>query len=188
LYRIVPLVALQILIVNLVTDGLPALALAVEPGDPDVMQQPPRDPRKTVFDRSMVGWILGMGLWVTVATLGVFFWALNSGRSPIEAQCLCFATLVLGELFRCFACRSERYSLFRIGPFSNKWLLAAVASSVVILLAVVYLPFLQGPFHTYPMTLQDWGIAVLAGATNLIIAEVAKLIMARRTRLSAKVV
>jgi len=188
LYKIVPLVALQILIVNLVTDGLPALALAVEPGDPDVMQQPPRDPRKTVFDRSMVGWILGMGLWVTVATLGVFFWALNSGRSPIEAQCLCFATLVLGELFRCFACRSERYSLFRIGPFSNKWLLAAVASSVVILLAVVYLPFLQGPFHTYPMTLQDWGIAVLAGATNLIIAEVAKLIMARRTRLSAKVV
>ncbi len=188
LYKIVPLVALQILIVNLVTDGLPALALAVEPGDPDVMQQPPRDPRKTVFDRSMVGWILGMGLWVTVATLGVFFWALNSGRSPIEAQCLCFATLVLGELFRCFACRSERYSLFRIGPFSNKWLLAAVASSVIILLAVVYLPFLQGPFHTYAMTVQDWGIAVLAGATNLIVAEVAKLIMAGRTRPSLKVV
>ncbi len=187
LYRIVPLVALQILIVNLVTDGLPALALAVEPGDPDVMQRPPRDPRRTVFDRSMVSWILGMGFWITIATLGVFLWALSSGRSPIEAQCLTFATLVLGELFRCFACRSERYSLFRIGPFSNKWLLAAVASSVVILLAVVYLPFLQGPFHTYAMTLQDWGIVVLAGATNLIVAEIAKLIIARRTRSSPKV-
>jgi len=186
LYKIVPLVALQILVVNLVTDGLPALALAVEPGDPEVMQQPPRDPKKTFFDRSMVSWILGMGFWITVATLGVFFWALNSGRSPIEAQCLCFATLVLGELFRCFECRSERYSLFRIGPFSIKWLLAAVASSVAILLAVVYLPFLQSPFHTYSMTLKDWGIVVLVGATNLIIAEIAKLIMAQRTRPSPK--
>ncbi len=188
LYRTVPLVALQILIVNLVTDGLPALALAVDPGDPDAMQRPPRDPKRTVFDRSMVSWIFGMGFWVAVSTLGVFLWALNSGRSPIEAQCLCFATLVLGELFRCFECRSERYSLFRIGPFGNKWLLAAVASSVIILLAVVHLPFLQGPFHTYAMTLQDWGIAVSVGATNLVVAEVAKLIMARRTRLSHKVV
>ena len=186
LYKIVPLVALQILVVNLVTDGLPALALAVEPGEPGIMQQPPRDPKKTVFDRSMVSWTLGMGFWITAATLGVFFWALNSGRSPVEAQCLCFATLVLGELFRCFGCRSERYSLFRIGPFSNKWLLAAVASSVAILLAVVYLPFIQSPFHTYSMTLKDWGIVVLVGATNLIITEIAKLIMARRTHASLK--
>jgi len=180
--HVLPLVALQLLAVNLITDGLPALALAVDPGDPDVMQRPPRDPKKTVFDRPMVSWILGMGFWIMATTLGVFLWALNSGRSPIEAQCLCFATLVLGELFRCFECRSERYSIFRIGPFSNKWLLAAIASSAAILLAMVYIPFLQSPFHTYSMTLKDWGIAVLAGATNLIIAEIAKLVMARRSR------
>jgi len=188
LYKILPLVALQILVVNLTTDGLPALALAVEPGDPDVMQQPPRDPKKTIFDRPMVSWILGMGLWITVATLGVFLWALNSGRSTVEAQCLCFASLVTEELFRCFECRSETYSIFRIGPFSNKWLVAAVASSFAILLAIVYVPFLQSPFHTYAMSLQDWGIVLLAGVSVLIPAEIAKLIMARRTHASAKVV
>jgi len=180
--HILPLVALQILVVNLATDGLPALALAADPGDPDVMQRPPRDPNKTVFDRPMVSWILGMSFWIMVATLGVFLWALNSGRSPVEAQCLCFATLILGELFRCFECRSERYSIFRIGPFGNKWLVAAVASSVAILLAMVYIPLLQSPFHTYSMTLKDWGIALLAGATNLIVAEIAKLVMARRAQ------
>ncbi len=186
LYKIVPLVALQILVLNLVTDGLPALALAVDPGDPDVMRRPPRDPKKSIFDRSMVSWILGTGIWITFVTLGVFLWALKSGRSPIEAQCLCFAALVTEELFRCFECRSETYSIFRIGLFSNKWLLAAVASSFAITLAIIYAPFLQGPFHTYAMSLQDWGIVILAGASVVVVAEIAKLIMAWRTRHSLK--
>jgi len=186
LYKIVPLVALQILVVNLVTDGLPALALAVDPGDPDVMQRPPRDPKKSIFDRPMVGWIFGMGFWITLVTLGVFLWALNSGRSPVEAQCLCFAALVTEELFRCFECRSERLSLFRMNPFGNKWLVAAVASSFAILLPIIYFPFLQGPFHTYAMSLQDWGIVILAGVSVLAVAEIAKLIMAQRTRPSLK--
>jgi Ca2+-transporting ATPase len=180
LYKIVPLVALQILVVNLVTDGLPALALAVDPGEPGIMQRPPRDPKKSIFDRSMVSWILGMGFWIMFVTLGVFVWALNSGRSPIEAQCLCFAALITEELFRCFECRSERYSIFRIGLFSNRWLVAAVASSFAITLAIIYLPFLQGPFHTCTMGLKDWGIIILAGASVVVVAEIAKLVMARR--------
>ena len=186
LYKIVPLVALQILVVNLVTDGLPALALAVDPGEPGIMQRPPRDPKKSIFDRSMVSWILGIGFWIMFVTLGVFVWALNSGRSPIEAQCLCFAALVTEELFRCFECRSERYSIFRIGLFSNRWLVAAVASSFAITLAIVYLPFLQGPFHTYTMGLKDWGIIILAGASVVVVAEIAKLVMARRPILSSR--
>ena len=180
--HVLPLVALQILVVNLVTDGLPALALAVDPGDPDAMRCPPRNPKKTIFDKSMVSWILGMGFWIMAVTLGVFLWALSSGRTSIEAQCLCFATLITLELFRCFECRSERYSIFSIGLFSNKWLVAAVVSSFAILLAIVYVPFLQSPFHTYAMNLQDWGIVLLAGVSVLIPAEIAKLIVARRTR------
>jgi len=182
LYKVVPLVALQILVVNLVTDGLPALALAVEAGEPGIMQRPPRDPKRSIFDKPMVNYLLGIGFWTMLASLGVFLWALNSGRTPVEAQCLCFVTLVSVELFNCFNCRSERVSLFRMNPFGNKWLLAAVALSWAIAVAIVYLPFFQGPFHTYAMSLQDWGIIILAGVSVLIPVEITKLIMARRTR------
>jgi len=188
LYKIVPLIALQILVVNLVTDGLPALALAVEPGEPGIMQRPPRDPRRSIFDKPMVSYLLGIGFWTMLASLGVFLWALNSGRSPVEAQCLCFITLVSVELFNCFNCRSERLSIFRIGFFGNKWLLAAVVSSWAIAVAIIYLPFFQGPFHTYAMSLQDWGIVLLAGLSILIPVEIAKLIMERRTHASAEMV
>jgi Ca2+-transporting ATPase len=188
LYTIVPLVALQILVVNLVTDGLPALALAVEPGERGIMRHPPRDPKKSIFDKTMVNYLLGIGFWTMLASLGVFLWAINSGRSPLEAQCLCFVTLVSVELFNCFNCRSERLSLFRMNPFGNKWLLAAVASSWAITVAIVYAPFLQGPFHTYSMSLQDWVIVLLGGVSVLIPVEIAKLIMARRTDRSPKVV
>jgi Ca2+-transporting ATPase len=188
LYTIVPLVALQILVVNLVTDGLPALALAVEPGERGIMRRPPRDPKKSIFDKTMVNYLLGIGFWTMLASLGVFLWAINSGRSPLEAQCLCFVTLVSVELFNCFNCRSERLSLFRMNPFGNKWLLAAVASSWAITVAIVYAPFLQGPFHTYSMSLQDWVIVLLGGVSVLIPVEIAKLIMARRTDRSPKVV
>jgi len=188
LYKIVPLIALQILVVNLVTDGLPALALAVESGEPGIMRRPPRDPKRSIFDKPMVNYLLGIGFWTMLASLGVFLWALNSGRSPVEAQCLCFVTLVSVELFNCFNCRSERLSLFRMNPFGNKWLLAAVALSWAIAVAIVYAPFLQGPFHTYPMSLQDWGIILVAGVSILIPVEITKLIMARRPRPSPKVV
>jgi len=188
LYKVVPLVALQILVVNLVTDGLPALALAVEPGEPGIMQRPPRDPKKSIFDRIMVTYLLGIGFWTMLASLGVFLWAIYSGRSPVEAQCLCFVTLVGIELFNCFNCRSERISIFGMSPLSNKWLLAAVASSWAITVAIVYVPFLQEPFHTYSMGLRDWGIVLLAGVSVLIPVEIHKLIQARPTRPSLKVV
>jgi Ca2+-transporting ATPase len=188
LYKIVPLIALQILVVNLVTDGLPALALAVEPGEPGIMRRPPRDPRRSIFDKRMISYLFGIGFWTMLVSLGVFLWALKSGRTPIEAQCLCFVTLVSVELFNCFNCRSEKLSLFRMNPLGNKWLLAAVAFSWAIAVAIVYAPFLQGSFHTYPMSLQDWGIVLLAGVSVLIPVEITKLIMTRRTRLSPKVV
>jgi Ca2+-transporting ATPase len=188
LYKIVPLIALQILVVNLVTDGLPALALAVESGEPGIMRRPPRDPKRSIFDKRMISYLLGIGFWTMLVSLGVFLWALNSGRTPVEAQCLCFVTLVSVELFNCFNCRSEKLSLFRMNPLGNKWLLAAVAFSWAIAVAIVYAPFLQGPFHTYSMSLPDWGIVLVAGLSVLIPVEITKLIMARRTHPSPKVV
>jgi len=179
-FKMAPLVALQILVVNLVTDGLPALALAMEPGEPGIMQRPPRDPKASIFDRSMVSYLFGIGIWTMLASLGVFLWAIKGGRSPVEAQCLCFVTLVSVELFNCFNCRSERASLFTLNPLSNKWLLAAVASSWAVAIAIVYIPFFQAPFHTYAMGLNDWAIVVLAGASVLIPVEIAKLVVNRR--------
>jgi Ca2+-transporting ATPase len=183
--HVLPLVALQILVINLVTDGLPALALAVDPGDHDIMKRQPRNPKQSIFDKPMVAYLAGIGIWTMMASLGVFLWALNSGRTPEEAQCLCFATLAVVELFNCFNCRSERHSIFRIGFFSNKWLVAAVLSSLAITLALIYVPFFQEPFHTYSMSWQDWIIVTLAGATVLFVVEIAKIFVRRRSQLSS---
>jgi P-type Ca2+ transporter type 2C len=180
--HVLPLVALQILVVNLVTDGLPALALAVDPGDPDVMQRPPRKPNQSIFDRIMMGYLSGLGFWTMLATLGVFLWAIFSGKTEIEAQCLTFATLCVVELANCINCRSERHSIFRIGLFTNLWLILAIVISFLITLAIIYLPFLQEPFHTYPMTLLDWVIPVIAGISIILVVEIAKLIMSRQNK------
>jgi len=177
--HLLPLVALQILVVNLVTDGFPALALAVDPGDPDTMQRPPRNPKKSIFDKPMLGYLIGIGLWTMLATLGVYLWAFYSGRSEVEAQGLAFATLCTVELFNCFNCRSERHSIFRIGPFSNRWLVLAVLVSLAITLTIIYVPFLQEQFHTFNMGAWDWGIVVLAGISVVVVVEIAKFIMAR---------
>jgi P-type Ca2+ transporter type 2C len=180
--HVLPLVALQILVVNLVTDGLPALALAVDPGDPDVMQRPPRKPNQSIFDRIMLGYLSGLGFWTMLATLGVFLWAIFSGKTEIEAQCLTFATLCVVELANCLNCRSERHSIFRIGLFTNLWLILAIVISFLITLAIIYLPFLQEPFHTYPMTLSDWVIPVIAGISIILVVEITKLIMSRQNK------
>jgi len=176
----IPLVALQILWVNLVTDGLPALALAVDPPAPDVMQRPPRRVKTGIFSRPVTTFIGGVGLWTALATLAVFLWALQSGRTVIEAQCLTFVTLVMIELFNCFNCRSERLSLFQVGVFKNKWLLAAVASSFLLTLPLLYAPFLQGPFRTFALSLSDWGVVLLGGASVVVVAELGKLIARHR--------
>ena len=174
-----PLVAVQILVMNLVTDGFPALALAVDPGDPDAMQMPPRTPGKSMFDTSMIGWIFGMGIWLAAVTLGIFLWALDSGKGLVEAQSLCFATLVVLELVMSFEFRSERHSLFKIGPFSNRWLILACLSSFAVLLALVYVPVLQDPFHTYPMGFDDWGIVAIFAGLTVVVFEVVKLVIKR---------
>lgn len=176
----IPLVALQILWVNLVTDGLPALALAVDPPAPDVMQRPPRRTKTGIFSRPVTTFIGGVGLWTALATLAVFLWALQSGRTVTEAQCLTFVTLVMIELFNCFNCRSERLSLFRIGALGNRWLLAAVASSFLLTLPLLYAPFLQGPFRTFALGPSDWGIVLLGGASVIVAAELGKLVARHR--------
>ena len=169
-----PLIAIQILYVNLATDGLPALALAVDPPEPDLMRRPPRPPRQSIFTRPVLRFLGVAGVWTGLVTLGVFIWALETGRPLVEAQGLTFVTLILIELFNAFNSRSPEQSLFKVGLFSNRWLLLAIAWELTLMSVIVYTPFLQGPFHTFSLGLRDWGVVLLASASILGVVELMK--------------
>ncbi|MGC9529989.1 MAG: calcium-translocating P-type ATPase, SERCA-type [Candidatus Bipolaricaulaceae bacterium] len=174
--HVLPLEALQILWVNLVTDGLPALALAVDPPAPDVMRRRPRSTRTGAFTPGVTAFIGGIGLWTALATVGVFLGALLSGRTVVEAQCLTFTSLVMIELFNALNCHAERHSLLKVGIGGNKWLLAACASSLVLTFPLLYIPFFQGPFSTFALGWADWGVVLAAGVSVVGAAEGGKLL------------
>lgn len=175
----IPLVAIQLLYVNLATDGLPAIALSIDPPDVDVMTQKPRPRRQTIFSAKVLRYLAGTGIWTALVTIGIFVWAVDSGKNFLEAQSMCFVTLILIEFFNAFNCRSLEHSLFKIGPWSNRWLLLAILWECILLGLIVYLPVLQGPFNTYALTLTDWVIAVLSASTIFIGVEIYKLIVSR---------
>ena len=168
-----PLSAVQILYVNLATDGLPALALAVDPPEEDLMRRPPRDPRTGIFTRPVVMLMLVGGLWSAVVNLGLFIWALNSGRSVQEAMTMTFVSLVLIQFFKAYNFRSDRHSVLR-RPFANKWLNLAIVWELVMLVLIVYVPFLERTFGTFGLTLKDWLIIVAAALTVSPVLELAK--------------
>ena len=168
-----PLTAVQILTVNLATDGLPALALAVDPPDDDLMDRPPRDGRTGVFTRPVVLLMLLGGLWSTVVNLAVFTWALRSGRGVTEAITMTFVSLVLIQFFKAYNFRSDRRSVLH-RPFANTWLNIAIVGELVLLVIIVLFPPMHEPFGTYALTLSDWLIAVGASLTISPVLELGK--------------
>ncbi|WP_224956532.1 cation-translocating P-type ATPase [Geomonas subterranea] len=168
-----PLGAVQILYVNLATDGLPALALAVDPADPGLMRRPPRDPSRGIFDRFVVTLILVSGAWSALVNLALFAWARASGRSDAEAMTVTFVSLVLIQFFNAYNFRSDRDSAFR-RPFANRWLNRAVLWEICLLLVVVYLPVLHRPFGTFSLTPLDWGFIILASGSIVPVLELTK--------------
>ena len=153
----IPLRPVQLLWLNLVSDGAPALALGLEKGDPDIMKHPPRAPSEPVINRDMAVGIGVIGMVDALAILGVFFLALQ--RYPgelVAAQTIAFVTLCSSELIRAFTARSEYHSIFSIGVFSNRWMVWAVGVSFLLVLMVVYVPFLQPFFDTVPLSVDDW--------------------------------
>ena len=168
-----PLTAVQILYVNLATDGLPALALSVDPPERDLMKRKPRNPRTGIFTRPVVTLMVLGGVWSALVNLGLFTWALNSGRSVEEAMTMTFVSLVLIQFFKAYNFRSDRHSVLN-KPFANKWLNMAVGWEVVLLILIVYLPFLHGPFNTYALPLIDWLIVGGLAVTIIPVLEIAK--------------
>lgn len=155
-----PLVPIQILWVNLVTDGLPAMALGLDKPEDDVMKRKPRHPKEGVFARGL-GWkVVSRGFLIGGVTLLAFMLSYKTHPDHLAyAQTVAFATLVMAQLIHVFDCRSE-VSVFSRNPFGNMYLVWSVLSSLVLMLLVIYIPSLQPIFHTVPIVLKDWFLIV----------------------------
>ncbi len=176
-----PLTAIQILWVNLVTDGLPAIALGVDPPEPDIMLRPPRDPKESVFTLPVKLLIAVVSILMTAGIIPVFASVLP-GEGLIKAQTMAFAMMTMFEMFNAFNCRSERHSIFEVGPLANRWLVLAVLSSILLQVAVVYIPFLQSVFGTAGLDLADWLLIIAISSSALIVVEAGKWLVARLRR------
>ena len=153
----IPLRPIHLLWLNLISDGAPALALGMEKGEPDTMKQPPRPPAEPLVNTDMTIGISVVAVVDAIAILLMFY--LGMGRYPgrIEAaQSMAFVTLSVSELVRAFTARSEYLSVFKIGIFSNRWMVGATAASFLLVLTVLYVPFLQPFFYTVNLSLDDW--------------------------------
>jgi Ca2+-transporting ATPase len=177
----IPLTPIQLLWLNLLTDGAPALALGMEKGDPDIMKHPPRKPNEPIIDSKMVVGIAVQTVFITVATLSAYIVGLRMFPDNIEhARTMAFVTLSASELFRAYTARSEYYSIFQIGVFSNKYMQLAVGASALLLILVIYVPFLNPIFNTFPLTLRDWGIILPLILLPSVAAEIMKWMMRAR--------
>jgi Ca2+-transporting ATPase len=157
-----PLLPVQILFINIATDGLPAAALGFDPPDPDVMRRKPREPK--------AGLLAGYKLFILASTLllltgaaTVFYWGLASA-DEVVARTMVFTQIVFFELIVVFNCRSETRSVFRLNPASNGWLLAAIGFSALAQVAIVFTPFLQGLFGTAALGAAEWGVVLLGSS------------------------
>ncbi len=201
-----PLTVIQLLWLNLLTDGAPALALAMEAGDADAMDQPPRPPEEPIINRTMR---LGIGIQTITQTTAVLFaftlgliWYLNAnglvtaGMNPLQAvlqydwhgvevqtaETMAFVTLSLCELFRAYTVRSERLSLIRLGIFSNRYMQYAVGLSLILLALVVNVPFLQPIFNTHFLSWFEWGMVVGLALIPALSEELTKYLLRLRDR------
>jgi Ca2+-transporting ATPase len=184
-----PLLAAQLLWINLITDGPPALALGVDPKDPDVMSREPRARGRGVLTGADWTYIAGVGVIMmlgTVAVLDAYYpgglwspFAKGTGPNAADetyARTMAFTTLMMFQLFNVFNCRSNWRSAFS-GFFENKWLIIAVIASLLTQILVIYVPFMQAAFHTVSLTLTDWVIATAIGAALLLVVEIVKIVL-----------
>lgn len=166
------LLPLQILWVNLVTDGLPGLALGIEPAESNVMKRPPFPPQENVFARGMAKQIIWVGIVMGLVSLGVgyYFWSIGNPNW----QTIIFTVLTLSQMGNALALRSEQDSIFKIGLLSNKSMLNAVLLTLALQLAVIYVPFLQSVFKTNPLTLTELAICLVLSTIVFWAVEIEK--------------
>ena len=182
----IALTAVQILWINLVTDGLPAIALGVDPGDPDLMQRKPRRPNEGVFSKDVKVYLTVVPIFMTVILLLAFFshmpWV--SEFRLLEARTQLLTAMIAMELIIAISCRSLKYPIIKVGPFKNKWLWIAVLSSFALQLIILYTPGLQVLFDVHTPELIDWAIAGLFAGAVFTLLEVGKYVTSRQRKAS----
>jgi len=177
-----PLLPVQILWTNLVTDGLPALGLAMEGIDPDVMKKPPRARSEGIVTKSLLWVMLLQGIFIAFCTLAPFaleFYYFEADL--IKAQTMAFTVLVFCQKFHVFNCRSEWTSVFKLGVFSNRMLNLSVVIILSTQLLLVYVPSLQTIFKVVPLSLFDWAVVMAFSIQPLLMMEIVKWVHNRRT-------
>jgi Ca2+-transporting ATPase len=178
--RVSPLSAIQLLWLNLITDGAPALALGTEKGDPDIMNQPPRPPSEPIINRLMQFGIGVQTFAITAVSLTAYLIGLRAHpEKPEFAFTMTFVTLSFSELLRAYTARSERYPLLKVGIFNNRYMNLAVLTSLILLLAVIYIPFLQPIFNTVPLGWSQWELVLPLLIIPSLAAEITKYILLR---------
>ena len=174
-----PLLAIHLLWINLVTDGLPALALAMEPPEKDVMLRKPRSSKASILERPVLLAILWQGSLVGGLTLFCFWWYLRNtdgvGEALVLAQAITFQVLVFDELFRSFANRSKTRTLLELRPWTNPWLLGAIAASAALQVAVSFIPWTQSIFKIPQLSTTDWGFILAMSLVPVTIIELRKI-------------
>jgi Ca2+-transporting ATPase len=182
-----PLTAIQLLWLNLVTDGAPALALATEKGDPDIMIQTPRPAKEPIINRYMWLGIAIQTVAITAVTLAAFFIGLYGNPEHREyAETMAFVTLSCSELLRAFTARSEYYPLLKIGVFKNKWMNISILASIILILVVVYIPFFNTIFNTLPLGWAQWAEILPLLIFPSLAAELTKYLFSPTRKLKSK--
>jgi P-type Ca2+ transporter type 2C len=151
-----PLLPIQILWVNLVTDGLPAIALGLDPPERDIMLRPPRGAKENIFSNGLLGLILLRGVIIGLSTLAVFASIMYFTGNIETARTGAFMTLVMTQLIHVFECKSERKTIFEIPLLNNIPLVISVLISLIMILGVIYVPLFQGVFKTVALSLNEW--------------------------------
>ena len=175
-----PLQAIQLLWLNLVTDGAPALALGTEKGDPDIMSQKPRPHDEPIINKNMQIGVAVQAVFITAATLLAFF--IGLAHNEVYAQTMAFITLSVSELLRAYTARSEYYPILKIGLFGNKYMNYAVGASLVLILLVLYVPFLNGVFKTVPLGWSEWIRILPLILVPSVAAEITKVVLKKRVQ------
>lgn len=176
----IPFVPAQLLWINLVTNGLQDVALAFEPGEKDVINRPPRNPRESIMSRLLIERTFTVGLVISIGIVYVFMDAIRDGLSLERARTISMTTLVFFQFFQAWNSRSEYISIFRISPFSNPFLLYSMIGSFLAQMAVLYIPGLQWIFRTEPLSLMDWAEIAIVSLSVVLVVEIDKYLRRRK--------
>ena len=163
---------IQLLYLNLVTDGVNDVALSMEPGHHDVLNQPPRDKKERILNKELIPFLILIAGLMVLGTVPLFIHFLHQGIE--KARTIAFVSMSMFQLFNVLNMRSLKKSLFKIGIFSNKWIIASLVASVSLMLAVIYSPWIQNIFDFVPLSFWEFGLIILITSSVLVAGELYK--------------